>query len=671
MKVARIVCLCVSAAVLSLVASPIPDRPHPRLFLVPEVLSTLKTRCATGDLKDTFRRRRGAARHYAAQSLMAEPGFLPKGPLRGKVFKDIFTEIRPQAAAMADLALTYALVGDVACGTEARRRLLHFTSWDPNGSTCTTHNDEPAMSILRRGARAYDWTYDLYSPEEHVRIESCLVTRAKAVYDVLQRRKFHVNPADSHLGRQIGFLAEACIVLAPEHPEMQAWYDYVERIYREVYPAWGGPDGGWNEGPHYWSYYMGFGLESLTAMKLATGVDLVRTKPFFAQTPYYFLYQCAPGCTISPFGDGAQAVGFASETIRWFAALLNDPVLSWFAQSQPRGRSLLDLCLDAQMPAPCPPVELPTTRFFPSVGVVCSHATLLSASNDVSFAMRASPYGSVSHGHQDMNCFTLEAYGEPLAIPTGHYNFYGSPHHAKWMRETKAKCSITYDGGQGQLRGPQAKGAIRNFTADADWVHFSGDATAAYGKAFTNVCRDVVRIGADFFAVRDRLAAVTPHACEYWLHAVDRMQVDEGRGVVTIARPKAELAVSFLKPAALTFTQTDAFDPPVAHFASARTPNQWHLCAAAPASCVTTFVTALCVRRTSGAANPVVRLVETPTACAVEAVYPDGSRRVAAFAAEPASAGVHEILGVRFKGPAGMAVFAPDGELLKQKEVGL
>ena len=101
-----------------------------------------------------------------------------------------------------------------------------------------------------------------------------------------------------------------------------------------------------------------------------------------------------------------------------------------------------------------------------------SHSCLTNAAEDVAFYFRSSPYGSVSHGHQDQNAFALAAYGEPLAIPSGYYNFWGSLHHFGWTQQTKAKCAITFDGGKGQPRGAQYKGQAQNpFFPHGSFLH--------------------------------------------------------------------------------------------------------------------------------------------------------------------------------------------------------
>ena len=601
----------------------------PRLFFTEKTIDEYRSRCAKGgDLANQARDLCRVAKMWVGKPLTPEPPPLTglKGPARNQLYKEIFTAIRPQCARMTDCALAYILTGDAQLGAEAKRRLIHYTGFDPKGSTNTFHNDEPAMSILRRGCRAYDWTRDLYTPEERAKIENCLVIRAEDVYRLLQKNRFHVDPRNSHLGRQIGFLLEACIALEKEHPEMAMWREYVLSIYRTVYPAWGGDDGGWNEGPHYWSYYMGFGYESLLAYSLAGGEDILRSKAFFRNTPWYFIYQCPPGSPISPFGDGDQTAPYYSTILRAFAELQDDPALTWFAEQAPpfRPNELLAFLCQKKGSPPPRPTDLPGTRLFEKVGLVCSHTDVTASTNDVAFYFRASPYGSVSHGHNDQNCFALTAWGEPLAIPTGYYNFFGSTHHGLWTWSTRAKCGITYDDVPSQIRGPRAASRLYNYQVVGDLVTFSGDATAAYGGVLKKAVRDVVRVGRDVFVMRDTLESDQPHVFKYWLHATDRMQIDETANRVTIVRPRAVLDVTFLTPTKLTFAQTDEYDPPPVAFMN-KIVKTWHLSAATPASNKMEIVSVLVVRRSG---EDVVSRTFELTAGGVEMVTAVGRRQI-------------------------------------------
>ena len=580
---------------------------RPRLFLRPEILPRLRDRCADGDLEGLYLSWHRAARQEIGVPLPPEPPWLPKQqPDHAREYARAFRTVRPPTRAMQMAALVYQLGGDAAVGAEAKRRVLYYFGWDPKGPSSTLHNDEPAMSILRNGCRAYDWTYGLYTAEERVKIEACIVERARQVHSVLVRSKFHENPRNSHLGRQIGFLAEACCAIMPEHPEMREWYDYVMDVYRRLYPAWGTEDGGWNEGPHYWSAYMDFGLDSLTAVKLARGEDIVSTKPFFKATPWYFIYQCPPGSPISPFGDGWQAGPQRSTALRSFAVLHGDPVLLWFAErAGVSGVSgVRDLVLDPFLTGLVarPPENLPGTRCFPGEGLVMSHSCLTNAAEDVAFYFRSTPYGAVSHGHADQNAFCLSAYGEPLVIASGYYNYWGSPHHFKWMRQTQAKSAITYDGGKGQPYSASSVGRIVGFRVEGDRAEFSGEATAAYGGALTKARRDVVRLDRDLFLIRDDLASREPRSFEFNLHATDKMRLDEAAQRVTVVRPRATLDLRFVGGTPLRFSQTDRFavelDEHVLRKDSGY-PSQWHFRAATERVPEAEILTLLEVRRPS------------------------------------------------------------------------
>ena len=610
---------------------------RPRLFVRAGRLPELRRRAKDGDLKRMADGLAATVRKFAGEELIAEPAFLPKGGQdRNQAYATIIRTTRPPMDRMEQAALAYLLTGDAACGAEAKRRLLHFFAWDPKGSTRVTHNDEPAMWIMMRGVRAYDWTWELFSPAERATLEACMRVRAADFFDLLRRKPYDNNPYESHAGRIIGFLGEAALELLPEVPEARTWLDYIVQIYWGVYPAWGGNDGGWNEGPGYWAAYMSFALHFVVALREATAVDLSQ-RPFFHNTPYYRLYLTPPYSRMSPFGDGAQfAASPAPELMYWFSTLTQDARLRWYADELHRdgGNDIMGIVLKDDALQGQPPVDLPQARLFEQVGLACLHTDVASGADDVAFSLRASPYGAVSHGHNDQNCFVLEAFGEPLAIATGHYNYYGSEHHDKWTRATKAKCGITYDGGQGQDRGWQAQGRITAFLAGEGFDYIAGDATPAYGGRLTQAVREVVHVRPGLFVMLDELAAAEPRRFEYRLHALDQMEIGEAAGTVLIRRPKASLQVQFLAPTAPSLTQTDQFDTPVAWPPDKAFANQWHLTAALPTPArQAEFLTVLLPAKTGQeAGRPTARYLETGSARGAELRFPDGARALIGFA---------------------------------------
>ncbi|MFC1613879.1 heparinase II/III family protein [Gemmatimonadota bacterium] len=146
--------------------------------------------------------------------------------------------------------------------------------------------------------------------------------------------------------------------------------------------------------------------------------------------------------------------------------------------------------------------------------------------------------------HADQNAFTLEAYGEALAIAIGCYPFYRSRHYSESSWETKSSNSIIFDGGIGQVkRNPDSKVRIVSYQAGGDYVYSLADATAAYQGAIANFQRHVVMLKPELFIIRDYLESDTSRTWEWWLHALSEMSLEKNE--VTIEKGDSRLSVFF------------------------------------------------------------------------------------------------------------------------------
>ena len=593
-------------------------RQHPRLLFPGGELERARKLCS-GMMAEEYASLLQRAEQCIGEKLVPEPAFQrreDRGTGRPGDYVMIMRTTRPPMDKMETTALAYVLSGERRFGEEAKRRLLHFFSWDPEGSTDLFHNDEPAMWVMQRGTRAYDWTYDLFTPEERAKIEPAMKARCEQFLKRLVRMPFESRPYSSHPARDVGFLGEAAITFIHEWPEARDWLHYVMKIYWSVFPAWAGEDGGWQEGPGYWGAYMSFAMHFAAALQKATGAELMH-KPFFRNTPYYKLYTNPPYARMSPFGDGHERGPGrgAGNLLYHFSTLLEDPYLRWYPEVQRAGPgsgpisfALADPSLEAK-----PPVDLPQARLFEGAGLVAMHSDLADPENDAYLVMRSSPFGSVSHGHADQNAFAIEAFGEPLAIASGYYPWYGSPHHSDWTRETKATNCVTIDGGVGQTkRSHEANGRIVRFLTSEAYDYALADATPAYGGRLTKFYRHVIHVRPDAtarnqvgtFVIIDELEAPEPVTFEWWLHALEEMQIDRQKREVLIRRGDARLLASFILPDALEFTQIDKFAPPPENGAE----NQWHLTAStATKSRSAVFMVVLSPWHASGAAPRIER----------------------------------------------------------------
>lgn len=555
---------------------------HPRLYMNPDALPEIRRRAESGDLKKLADELKKWMDKHIGAALIPEPDYLPPrgDPTRLEVYTKIFQSTRPDQHRMNLCALTYLLTGDPKYGNEAKRRLLYFfVDWDPEGATALTHNDEPAMWIMRWGVCAYDWTYDLFTPEERAKMEKSLLIRTKQNYDVLRRKPMDANPYESHANGYLQILGEAAIMLLPEHPELKDYLDYALTVFWVAAPTYGTPDGGWNEGPGYWSYTVDRTMRFLFVVRNATGIDLGK-KPFFVNTGYYPMIGWPGPSKQTSFGDGVDP-GSQARMLKVMAAYNRNPdFLKPASTLPPRIDFSVWPVLTGGVELGEPNLaRLPKAWHFPGIGFVAMRTDLDNFDNDVGLLFQSNPFGAVSHHHNAQNCFMLEAFGEALAISSGYYDYYSSPHHAGWTRQTKARNGVTFDGGKGQIRGGQAVGRITHFSTDEDFDIAIGDATAAY-PGFVKAERTVVHVRPGIFVIRDANVDKNEHIFEYNLHAFKPGAFDEKAQTVTLKMPKAELEVRFLADKPWTFEAFDTF--PVAPQPSPRRPEQWHFRASAP-----------------------------------------------------------------------------------------
>lgn len=550
---------------------------RPRLLFSPKLIAKLRA-TVPYSMQEEYERLWAKAERAIGQPLPEEPPWVwAKGAARDAQFAKIFRATRPPMDAMETCALAYLLTGQRRFGLEAKRRILHFFSWDPEGSTALWHNPEPAMWMMQRGVRAYDWTWDLFRPAERRQVEQRIKRRACQFYQRLRSLPFESRPFHSHAARDLAFLGEVSLAFFHEWPEAPEWLHYVLTLFWSVYPAWGGEDGGWNEGPTYWTAYMDFALHFAVALRNATGANLLE-KPFFQNTVYYKLYANPPYATHSPFGDGQEYPPDAdsAEVMYAFSSLLGNPYAHWYAkqiQSSPGCGPLAFLLYDSRVPGR-PPAELPQSRCFPSVGLVAMHTQLAHPQENIYLLFRSSPLGSISHAHADQNAFALEAFGEALAIASGYYPYFNSPHHHQWTRQTKAANTITLQGGRGQIaHSIAAAGQILAFATTSQYDYALGDASTAYGKQLRRFYRHLLHVRPGVFVIIDELAAHEPTRFEWRLHSLEKMQIEAENQQVVLRRGQARMEVSFLEPRPLLFEQTDQFSPPPENAA----PNQWHL----------------------------------------------------------------------------------------------
>jgi len=561
---------------------------HPRLFMRPENLGKLRE-LAQGKMKNEYDRLvKECERIMSRPPATAEPPTYPEGMVRGseewrKVWWGNRTYTIQALNSAATLAFTRLLGGQQRYGDEAKRILLECAKWDPKGSTGYRYNDEAGMPYNYYFSRTYTFVNDLLSEDEKNLCRNVMKVRGDEMYEHLYPRHFW-RPYASHSNRAWHFLGEVGIAFLGEVEGAEDWVWFAANVFFNTYPVWSDDDGGWHEGVSYWASYIGRFTWWADVMREAMGINAY-DKPYFSKLGYYAMYLMPPGKVSGGFGDGANryrasrlvplmsqlAAQAGNEHWQWYVEQMGGPkaadgYIGFIRGALPK--------VEAKAPD-----DLPVSKLFAGIGQAYLNTTLTSADKDVQVIFKSSPMGTQSHGNEGNNSFVLWAYGRRLLIRTGRYYNYGGPHHRDWMWSTRSVNNITVNGGQGQAkRTARAKGEIIAFKTTPDVDVVVGEAGGAYVPPLERFTRAIIFVKPELIIVYDRLEAKEPSIYEYWLHAVNKIDVKD-QHQIQVRNEDVVCDIDFLTPSGLSFEQTDQYDPNPIPSIKLR---EWHLTAKTP-----------------------------------------------------------------------------------------
>ncbi|MGH6622244.1 MAG: heparinase II/III domain-containing protein, partial [Alphaproteobacteria bacterium] len=503
---------------------------------------------------------------------------VPEPPATSKALITAVTNLASDRTLAA--ALAWIVTGKEEHFADARMRALNLASWDPQGSTSYANDDEVSRRIATTLTLAYDWLFTRLDADQRSLLLAAILARGIDMYnDVIGggRARIAVYPQDSHGSHTLTHLAAICVLLAGDIPE--CWGGLRDTLPLALHwtSPWGGEDGGFGNGTNYAHFVNGDSLLAWYILRWVVGVDIGR-KAWARNYSRYLAYFVPPGAPAGAFGDGAELMTTEAWARYGKAHTLFSPTsLGRWRASQLAGEDPTRLELLLAPPADADPAPsftgTPSAALFPSIGWAAMHSELSDPAR-VSVYFKSSFFASYNHSHADQNGFTLNAGGERLAIDSGYYDGYQTPHWWQWYKRTRAHNAITFDGGQGQVvfeEGSQyGPGTVSHFEHHPGYDIVTGDATQAYGGALTQAKRSMVYLRPNRVLVYDRLASDTPRQWEWNIHALDPMNVISDQKI-SIARNGQSLCVDMLAGPAMHFAQTDLFTAQPSSGAA-----QWH-----------------------------------------------------------------------------------------------
>ncbi|HLA38971.1 MAG TPA: DUF4962 domain-containing protein, partial [Candidatus Glassbacteria bacterium] len=279
---------------------------HPRLFIRPEQLDSLRGLVTNSAAHQKLWERIQAFTDTLLElPVMQEPQPFPQtGEFRYNLWRNYYDQARKLGQTLDFLGFCYLMTGDRKYSDRAREWFTALESWDVNGTSSMSYDDEVAMPILLCVSRAYDWIYDALSDEEREAVRRMIAVRGEQAYQRwwTEGGAYHQQPYASHQTRLVNYMSQVGTVFYGELPEARKWLAYDLQVATSFYPAWGGRDGGYSEGPNYWRMYFNYMLQSAFCIERAMGLDVLRTS-FYRNDGWYKIYGDPYFAAQRPFAD--------------------------------------------------------------------------------------------------------------------------------------------------------------------------------------------------------------------------------------------------------------------------------------------------------------------------------------------------------------------------------
>lgn len=531
---------------------------HPRLWLNPETLSNFSNAISkSADHCGWNNFFTYSVKPWMKCEVMTEPAGYPDHQRVAPIWRQTYIDCQELLYAIRHLSIAGKVTNDDALLQKAKKWLLEAASWNPGGTTARTYTDEWAFRVTLALAWGYDWLYDELTSDERERVRASLLVRTREIADhIIKHARIQLFPYDSHAVRAVSaVLVPASIAMLHEEEEAREWLDYSIEFLSTVYSPWGDSDGGWAEGPHYWMTGVAYLIDAANLLKNYAGIDLYQ-RPFLQKTADFPFYTKPPDIRRATFGDDSTMGDLPclklAYNVRQFAGITGNGVYQWYFDEIKRNDpgtekafynwGWWDLNFDDMVyrhdypeVESEAPANIPRLRWFKGIGWAAIQHRMDSPDKHVSFIMKSSPFGSISHSHGDQNAFCLSAYGEDLAIQSGHYVAFNSSMHRQWRRQTRSKNAVLIDGLGQYADGDKSKslaatGEITQAVEHDDHMLLSGTATMAYqslNKSVSLVQRDVYFVHDSYFVIVDTIDADKAVEIDWRLHANAPLQLGD------------------------------------------------------------------------------------------------------------------------------------------------
>ena len=521
---------------------------HPRLVGLPDDLARVKKLIAND---------RAAAEVYKAVQHEADR-FLKAAPIKHRLIGPrLLDQSRECLARVYTLATVYRLSSDRRYADRAIREMLTaaaFPDWNPSHFLDTAEMTH-ALAI------GYDWLYQELSADDRTKIRNAIVTMGLREAEKVYRKGGWWAKSEYNWNQVCnGGITLGALAVAEDEPQLAAYIvgEALKSIQLAMHEY--APDGGWGEGPGYWSYATSYNVYFLAGLESALGTDFGLSRiEGFSLAGDFRMHCIGPTKQSFNFADAGDRTSGAP-CMYWLAQKFNRPQYAWHEREELAGQKALDLWWF--QPQGALPADCPTDRWFQHVNV----AFLRSKWNDPRAVFVGFKGGDnhVNHSHLQLGSFVLDADGQRWVLQLGpdNYNlpgYFGKLRWTYYRLGTAGQNTLLIDG---QNQDPKAVAPITAFHTAPDRAHAVADLSAAYAGKSQQVARGIALLDRRQVLVQDELVGARGQVT-WQIHTKTKIDLDGQRAVLHLNNET--LHAQILSPAGATFAVEPASAPPPQH----------------------------------------------------------------------------------------------------------
>ena len=384
------------------------------------------------------------------------------------------------------LAMAWRVTGDRRYADRLWRELeavCDFPDWNPPHFLDTA---EMAAAV----AVGLDWCDDAWTPEQRERLTDAIVNKA---FEPGLRQIEGPPPvwwAKSVANWNLvchGGLAMAALAVGDDRPEVsrRVLNHAIDKMPLAV--ATFAPDGGYAEGPTYWSYAVRYLVPTLVSLQTAVGTTHgLDDLPGLARAGWFPIQTTGPTGLAFNFSDGRERDGPPDAAFYWLARHYGEPAFARYKDGRDDlDDAALDLLWRPENLGPADKSTWPLIDRFRGVEVL----TMRSAWDDPDALYLAAQFGrnDVGHNQADLGTFVVESGGVRWLVDLGSddYNlpgYFGDQRYDYFRNRTEGHNALVINPAADVNQDVDAGGTVTKFERgdDGRTARAEVDLTAAY-----------------------------------------------------------------------------------------------------------------------------------------------------------------------------------------------